>query len=331
MSVTINGFMTKDHDFTFYKEEEELVVTRIEFYPDKSNRNQNKENTKKFVSDDKKILMHVPSSPYHFVHDFLGQFMNISNLFPELLFIFNVTEYDDPLYANSTIFPFFKKMLNDKNIKHELITNKDDEFIIANNFYLLERYTDAHNISRKILDFLSLYIKDKDVKPFRKVYISRRYMNMHQRSYPEFIDNGRVSRDKDLRIDKEAQLEDFFRSRGYQVVAPEEFDSFEDQINFFYEVKTAVSLTSGGLVNSIFMQDGGNVIELVTPLIAQMHTMENGVLESEYEEAHHHYYSAIAFNKRHLYIGIENYSTKIKDFIDKFEKHSIIKYAIENL
>lgn len=332
MAVTINAFMERDHDFTFHEETKRLLIQRMEFHLNEDIVFPNPENPKKFISEQKKVFMNVPSSAFHFMHDFMGEFITMYTLFPDALFIFNTSEYNDPLYEFSTTLPFLKRLVQDKNVTHNFISNNEHEFLFANNFYIIERPTDAHNVSRKILDFLSDYIKDKDVKPFRKVYISRRNMNMHQRVYNDLVDNGRISRTRDLRIDKEIELENFFRSLGYEIMAPEDFETLEDQINFFYEVKTVVSLTSGGLTNSMFMQDGGNVIELVTPIIAQMYYGEDTEKPRiEYEEGHHHYYSAIAFNKRHLYIAIENYTTKIKDFMHKVDSNNVIKYIIENV
>ena len=52
---------------------------------------------------------------------------------------------------------------------------------------------------------------------------------------------------------------------GYEsIYAPEKFKNFEEQINYFNEVKTLVAISSSGLANSLFMQPQTTLFELQT-------------------------------------------------------------------
>ena len=46
---------------------------------------------------------------------------------------------------------------------------------------------------------------------------------------------------------------------------PKFSENFIDQINFFNEVKTLISVSGSGLTNALFMQKNTNLIELITP------------------------------------------------------------------
>ena len=69
----------------------------------------------------------------------------------------------------------------------------------------------------------------------------------------------------ELRINNENQLENLFINIGYEsIYAPEKFKNFEEQINYFNEVKTLVAISSSGLANSLFMQPQTTLFELQT-------------------------------------------------------------------
>jgi hypothetical protein len=98
---------------------------------------------------------------------------------------------------------------------------------------------------------------------------------------------------------------------GFEIVCPEDFDSFEDQIEYFDSVKTLVSPTSAGLVNGLLMKKNQTIIELEVPMVAQG------------KESLHSLYPGLLFNSGHIFIMIPSLrdSTEI---INKIESNKNI-------
>jgi capsular polysaccharide biosynthesis protein len=107
-------------------------------------------------------------------------------------------------------------------------------------------------------------------------------------------------------------MESYFSSLGFEIIYPEDFLNFNDQLIFFNEVKIIAGVTNAGLLNSIFMQPGGIVLELTVPLIVYG------------TEKIHHQYKGLADVKEHMYLSLFS-MRKVDDFIDKIENNKMIK------
>jgi hypothetical protein len=227
----------------------------------------------------------------------------------------------NPISAKFSKFCF--EVLDHYNIKYEKVDLYGVSTVNFNNFYIRKYRVIDKDASNNVLKYFMPFIKDKDVKPFRKTFVSRRLATVvKQKHYGDAL-GSRLSRNTYQRLDEEKQLEDFFASQGFEVICPEDFDSFEDQVNYFYEVKTIVSITGGGLTNMIFMQNGGNVIELMSTLITNQSMgtkTPNGL-----EEGQHHFYHSIAFRKNFTYFGIPNIDAKCDTLVERIEKDGILK------
>jgi len=132
-------------------------------------------------------------------------------------------------------------------------------------------------------------------------------------------------------MDYEKRLEDYFLSLGFEIVYPDEFKSFEEQMNFFYSAKTVASLTGSGLTNACFMQPGSTVIEICTPLIS-FTQIGNGVTDhgSVGQEEIHHFYNVISTMMDHNYIAIQNMSRSSEHVIQKIENNKSLKKFLES-
>jgi phosphoribosylaminoimidazole (AIR) synthetase len=146
-----------------------------------------------------------------------------------------------------------------------------------------------------------------------------------------FFLKGRLPYENDNRIDDEKRLEDYFLSLGFEIVYPDEFKSFEEQMNFFYSAKTVASLTGSGLTNACFMQPGSTVIEICTPLIS-FTQIGNGVTDhgSVGQEEIHHFYNVISTMMDHNYIAIQNMSRSSEHVIQKIENNKSLKKFLES-
>lgn len=281
-----------------------------------------------FISNKHKLIKLFTSSFYHIFLDDISQLILAIELYPDAELIFDITAIEPSL--NKQTWDFFKtflSLLKEKNKKFTLIRLSDYEIIHINNFSLVKFPYQSGMKADIIYDFFKKLIIKKNVKPYRKVYVSRTRIDkeMPKQPFPKL----KLSIDK--RIDDHAKIENFFRDNNFEIIYPEDFKTFEDQLNFFYSVKTIASLTSSGLTNACFMQPGGNVIELISPLLVNHPILRNEepVLDDSMVAEIHSFYQHLSFLKNHLYIGIPNYSRSAQDVIDYTDNSNMIKMILE--
>lgn len=277
-------------------------------------------NVMNFVSDETKVFITVFNGMYHFWHDTMGPFLYQLEKTPDALFIFDTINLWEP---DDKFIDILRKMLVKRKINHRFIKTSEDLKVIANNFYAQNSIDDGANAGERVYKFITEDVVNKDVKPFRKVYLSR--ANQGKRNNEDrFVDGPSFKNDN--RIDDEAKLEKFFASLGFEIIVPEiHFKTLEDQINYFYEAETIIHLTGGGGTNSMFMQPRGNVIEITTSMVVQ--TGESKVFPGKYdvEEAIHHFYAALAFNRDHNYIAIQNKTRSADLLIKEIQTNKVLQ------
>jgi hypothetical protein len=148
-------------------------------------------------------------------------------------------------------------------------------------------------------ELMKEHIGLKDVKPFRKVYLSRRHLSV-ERGAPHVLKGGGTNRfDSDIRMYNEEVLEEYFRSKGYEVISSEMyFKTFKDQIAFFHEVEVLAGVSGSGFTNLIFMQDNQTAVDITAELV-----FSNGELGAlQVIDSQHWLYNS--YMKHHLHISI---------------------------
>lgn len=313
MSVTIHTRLPQNTDYVFIKD---TKCMKILFDININNLEDPKDNLVSFISDEEKIFLKVPPSHYHCIYDFMGIVFHLYEKNPNILFILDIGEGNIVPTAKTTI-DFCLNLIKENNIKHKIVSFAGKTEFNINNFYIKGNTWSDLCTPQKILKYANGHIKNPNVIPFRKVYISRKTADDKKMKHYGNNFSDKLSRNSYARIDDEEKLEYFFASNGFEVIRPENFESFDDQLNYFYETKTAVSLTGGGLTNIMFMQNGGVVVELVTTLITNYNDRKNNIMNLE--EGQHHYYHSISFQKDHEYIGVINKETNADSIIKKFE------------
>lgn len=269
------------------------------------------ENVIDLNNDRVKILIEGHQSPLHYLLGLYGNILNALDTFDNPIFVINTTKIKAP-YCDQSLVEFFYYFLKDNNIDYICVDSTLNQDIIVNNFYHAgpPDGIPVPNSINKIYEFMTKYIKNKDITPYKKVYLSRKKTN--SRVDTSFLPEGiSISR-----IDDEAVLEKFFKQHGFEIVYPERFKSFEEQINYFNEVSVAVSLSGGGALNTIFMQPGGLVLELCTTLFTPAF---DGFIE-----AHHQFFSNVAFKKNHTYISISNEDKKAATLLKKIKTNKLV-------
>lgn len=261
----------------------------------------------------KKIVKSITSSYYHFLLEDCSDIINIINdeKYSGMELIIDVSGVFEIIDDKSADFiKFFLQTLNDKNVPHKIVNFAHFDVVNIDHFYLLKPQYSPYAAMQGLYEHFKDYVVDKNVVPNKKVFLSRRKFD--ENPYAYYKDSYGVEKTfLRKRIDDEEELEKFFASRGFEIVYPEDFEDYEEQINFFYSVKTVASLTSSGLSSAALMQPGGNLVEVVTPLVAAP-TSDDGTVGLLNRELHN-YYKTVALLKSHLYIGLPNPYCKMDD------------------
>jgi hypothetical protein len=262
-------------------------------------------------STENKFFIHLPTSYYHAMSDTLSHILVHNKKYPSTKFIINCFEKDGSVALNS-FYKFFLDSLVGEGINYELIhLDKRTALKINNVSYVSSMSTFSEGITA-VLELIEKYRPQKSVDPYRKVFLSRKKTRKRRN---EGLFAGRDPENfnflNDDRVDSEDKLSDYFYSMGFEIVCPEDFESFEDQIEYFDSVKTLVSPTSAGLVNGLLMKKNQTIIELEVPMVAQG------------KESLHSLYPGLLFNSGHIFIMIPSLrdSTEI---INKIESNKNI-------
>lgn len=106
-------------------------------------------------------------------------------------------------------------------------------------------------------------------RKFRKIFISReRYNQRYLERINELKSQQRYYKD-------EKQLEDFFKSEGYEIVYAEDYGLI-DQIKLFSEAKTIASVAGAGLFNLLWSNQDTKIIEIMINPLYRYHFKEFG-------------------------------------------------------
>jgi hypothetical protein len=264
-------------------------------------------------STKEKVLISLSSGPYHFFNDSVGPALKALDDVPNAEVYIDVANiwFD----RHNLFYDFFFKVIRDKGFTVYEVDTRGYDAVNVSNFHVMITNQYVANSGNRVFEAYKHYVKDKNVEPYRNVYLSRKYMG--DRDWSRQLHDG-LSAKHDNRIDNEKILERYFAEKGFEIICPEDFKSFEDQINFFYSVKTLVSLTSSGLTNAFFMQPNNTMVELMTPLVT-FHDQPGPDKLAHAQEAIHHFYQLVATNRGHKYIGIPNMPRSAEKIVETIE------------
>lgn len=275
------------------------------------------------ISDEYKILWAPNIGLYNLYYCTFSQLLQIINDDKNVIVYINKkgmhTEADMPHFT------FILDWLDSLNIKYKFI--EQNNMFYAKNFYKIVQEVISPEMIDEVYKFGQNFVDNKDVKPFRKVYVSRRHIP--SRDY-FWIKPGLSSKKDDRLIDHEV-IESFLESKGFEIVIPEQkFTNFKDQINYFYETKMLVSLSSSGISNALFMQPNTTIVEFMTtyPAGHEPYDPNNSEPHVMGSEMIHHLYHAQAYLKNHTYIAVPNITRYSNEIIDKINNSAHLSYLI---
>ena len=266
-----------------------------------------------FVSGQLKVLISVSDRIYHFMSDNLPLLLKLHKDNPDIHFMLY---FLGPDKTDGKLYEFLFNLLNHLGISYTKIYKNYQQ--VYSPVYRMSNYLNTDESSFNLHDSLSFldvqYALDvvmqysrgrrtrDEVKPYRKVYLSRRHLSGDLGVEPERLsDNGYCD---DKRMDDDSKLEELFENAGYETLIPEhKFSTFEEQIAYMMEVETLVSITSSGLTNMLFMNDGGIVVDIKAETVAIQGHVDDGLIIVT-KQAVPFEFEQLAYLKRHLYIGI---------------------------
>lgn len=289
----------------------------------------------KIIDDDFKILFALHPRMFHLFIDNLSLIIIMDAYYKKqrrkFSFVLETSDIPPSWFDGDgpTYFTFFLKVLTDLEINYIFIRSRSiesnnkqvqndeaypnkDLILQVNNYALWNPQMMQEQQLAVLSKLFKKYLpKDKTIIPNKTVYLSRASVS----NSANWVANART--------EGEESLVDFFKNFGCEIVAAENFKTFEEQIEYFNSVKTLIGLTGSGLINMLMMQDEGNVIELFTPIGGN--PFNPNTLTVTHELSLHSFYRDFSWVKGHTHISIKNlYKSKGSDLVELLKNNEWI-------
>ncbi len=263
-----------------------------------------------FLEDEQKFFIHLHSSFFHLLLEDIGCILAMMRKYPGRHFILSITKMMMNDASLKSMFDLLIEILIENHVKHSIIMTADHGPIRINLFYYHpSRFMDKDGVDA-IAGVFNKKFNTSSIVADKKVYLSRsRVIEKNPEGLFRDQPLDKFSFTDDIRLYNEELLIDFLSLNGFEIIVPEDFQAFEEQIKFFSSVKTLVSPTGAGLANMVFMKPGSTIIELTTSLIADGR-----------EDVHTHYQGlAYATEQTYISLPVMRNSYKAIDIIKKSE------------
>lgn len=261
-----------------------------------------------------KIIKSICNSFYHSILDDMSEIIYSLSLHPDHNLVIDISDINRSLNNDNAewdYFNFFVQSLIADGIEVQLVELKKYEVIYVDNFKLANFIYETGQKSSLVYEFFKKKVTDPEVVPFRHVLVSRGQMGYRN----ELPAEGLTFKD-DNRMDNHEALETYFADMGYDIIHSEKFSSFQEQLDYFYSVKTLASITGSGLTNATFMQPGGTVFEIVTPLVVSVPFPDRpkDITSPFYVQEIHNFYKNLAYYQNHVFAAVQNPNRDIDEF-----------------
>lgn len=280
------------------------------------------------INGSDKLVKSICNSFYHSIMDDMSEILYAISLCPKHEIVIDVSDIAGSLYADGSewdFFNFFVETLRSDGHVVRLVELKNYEIIYIDNFKVVSFIYESGQKSNLVYEFFKRKVSNPDAVASKSVLVSRAKMGKR-----DSVAEG-LSHTSDERMDDHEALEGYFASLGYDIVHAEKFQSFQDQLDYFYSVKTLVSLTGSGLTNAAFMQPGGTMFEIVTPLVVTVPFpyKQKDITDPFYVQEIHNFYKNLAYYQQHTYACVQNPSRKIEDFMNLVDGDAKLKYFLD--
>lgn len=299
------------------------------------------------ASDSKKyvVMFHLPF--YHFLIETLMYIFKVRSVDPDSQFVVivdKIQRHDTRVNDLKKQIEFLSWVLKENGIKYSIIktwdrfpNKKTRNIYKVKNAIFLTMFEIATKISFKdITKLIDKHILDKIPAAGaadKKIYMSRRSMSQPAIHYSQIKDVSEINKlQGDLvtieldpeeffyrdntRIYQEELLEEYLSSLGYEIFRAESFKTIQDQIAYMKSVKTVVAVSGSALLNILFMNPKGVVIELrVEELRVNLNNDKQDQLSMNIMTE----YVGLSYAKNHLHIGIDSHDKEAATSIQKLK------------
>jgi hypothetical protein len=321
---TVRNVVAETSDDLFYFIPEENMISG---YIDS-----NSKNTLNILGNNKKLVVSMVNSFYHSLLDNMSEVIYALESYPKHEIIFDISEMKKSLEQDASqgfmyhnVFLYFLETLKMKKIKYRVVELKKHDIIYINNFRVIHYDLESIRKASLVYEFFKKRVSNPKAKPTRKVFISRALTTGRDYKAPT------LTHSSDDRMDDHEKLDALFASMGYEIVTTERLNSFQEQLDLFYETKVLASLTGSGLANAAFMQPGQTLIEIVTPLVVPVGVpgRPKDITDPYFTQELHNFYKNLAYYKDHTYFGIHNNERSFEILNDTIEKDHRIKTFLD--
>ena len=219
-----------------------------------------------FTNGQNQYLVEYPPSFFHVLVDFIPLMMRAREPGPtqgDLIIYF--PPFENPFQDEMRSFIF--NWMSRKKVNHRILNAFAFKGAIISNFVYKPNFLMTSESIDLLRKFKEMNLTNKNIEPWRKVYVSRKKQILKT---PAAVignaDRSKIKYHNDERMDNEEKLEEYFKSKGFEIFVAEDMVDFKSQMQYFHETKTIVGVTGAALINAAFMQNGGKLIELQVPL-----------------------------------------------------------------
>jgi hypothetical protein len=266
-----------------------------------------------------KLVVSIVNSFYHAVMDSMSELLYALEKYPDYNLVIDVSHIWEGLYADNSfwdVFNTFVETLREGGTEVNLVQLKKYEVIYMDNFRIVDFVYESGQKANLVYEFFKKKATDPDVTPYRNVFVSRALGGPRE----DVIADG-LSYLNDRRMDDHEALEGYFADLGYEIIHAEKFNSFQEQLDYFYSAKTIVGITGSGLTNAVFMQPGGVMFEIVTPLIVPVPFPgeDKDITNPFFVQEIHNFYKNIAYYQNHTFVCVQNPNRSFDEFAETIE------------
>jgi hypothetical protein len=282
------------------------------------------------INGRKKLVRSICYSFYHAIMDDMSEILNALNKYPDHDLVIDISDISRGLnsgVADWDFFNFFVETLRENGTEVQLVELKNYDVIYLDNFRLVNFIYESGQKANLIHELFKKKVDNPDIKPTKNVFVSRGLLP--SREVHEEAEG--LSFKEDNRMQDHKALEDYFAGLGYDIIHAEKFSSFPQQLNYFYSAKNIVSLTGSGLTNAVFMQPGGSMFEIVTPLVVTVPPPDGpkDITNPFYVQEIHNFYKNLAYYQNHTFACVQNPNRNFDEFKAKIEGNPKLKAYLD--
>lgn len=303
----------------------------------------------KYFTDSRYKILIDNTAPYgHFMTDWLYRLAKAIDTLPvspeNLLVLFHRSPEDGGLQLNhmATLTEFLANKLKSKGYG---VDYGDTRYLhLTNYFHVYDPSYNSYAPNFVYMPIVRRFLtEDITTSSYgRKIYLSRsktttsngnRYVDINKSldfSLPmkDRLDQVRTKFQYRFsnRLDDEQRLEDYLKSLGFEILVPEDFDSYKAQLNYISEARIFASITSSGIYGAYVLNPNAAIVEFITPfgnfdgdgeIIPSSATLEDS-------------YRILAMIQGNRYVPVSNLSRKVDNIINQIESDPNLKALLSS-